>query len=199
MQILKLFAVAVGLLFIFQAEAQSIGDAQVVGTGCSAKNVEVALTQNQTNLSVNLEGFAVEAGRTLGRRLDRKACQVSMPVQVPEGYQVSVTAVEYKGYTSVPAGGMARIEIETFLGESRGLQTEKVFASPYDDTYRSNISSEGDSLTWSACGQNFDLKVKTAMLVQSNNRMDSVTTVMNAADPAAKIQFNLQWRKCSKS
>ena len=196
MNIIRLIILAAGILAILHVEAQA-ESLQVAGSGCSAKNVSMAMTQNQTLMTLSLDGFAVEAGRSMGRRLDRKACQISMPISVPEGYQVSVTAVNYTGYTSVPSGGMARVEIETFLGDDRGLQTEKVFSSPYDAAYRSSVSPAG--LRWSVCGENFDMKVKAAMLVQSNNRMDSVSTVMNGMDPNAKINFNLQWRKCSKT
>jgi len=199
MNIIRLLILAVGLLAILHVEAANAGAPQVAGSGCSASNVSMALTQNQTLMTLSLDGFAVEAGRSFGRRLDRKACQISLPVSVPEGYQVSVSAVSYKGYTSVPAGGMARVEIETFMGGDKGLHTERVFSSPFDNSHLSGLSASQEDLQWSACGQNFDMKVKTAMLVQSNNRMDSVSTVMNGSDPNAKINFNLQWRKCSKT
>ena len=89
---LALTIVASATLGVATASAQGItlGEPSYGGTGCPAGSVGVSLSPDATSLSLLFDTYVVEAGGTTGRSFDRKACNVAIPVSVPQGYSVTI-------------------------------------------------------------------------------------------------------------
>ena len=58
------------------------------GTGCPLGTVSATLTADAQSLSLLFGAFQVESGGNTGRTVDRKACNIAIPVQVPQGLSV---------------------------------------------------------------------------------------------------------------
>src|SRR4051812_46592540 len=78
------------------AEAQvnpsqvSLGVPSYNGTGCPLGTVSAQLSPDAQSLSIMFGSFVAEAGGMSGRTVDRKACNIAIPVHVPQGYSVSL-------------------------------------------------------------------------------------------------------------
>ncbi|MEK2646265.1 DUF4360 domain-containing protein [Bdellovibrio sp. BCCA] len=193
----KLLLMLVGVMSALSLEAQaqvSLGDPAYGGTGCPAGSASVTLSPDQTALSILFDNYVAEAGG--GRRVDRKSCNISIPVRVPQGYSVSVFQVDYRGFNSVPRGGQARFDAEYFWAGARGPRVSRTFVGPYNDVYTLTDNLIASAVVWTPCGESVNLRVNTSMMAQTNPRGEQTLATVDSADITSGVIYHLQWRRC---
>ncbi|MCM2280598.1 MAG: DUF4360 domain-containing protein [Bdellovibrionaceae bacterium] len=166
------------------------------GNGCPNNSASVTLSPDQSQLSILFDQYIVEAGATTGKRIDRKSCNVRIPVKIPQGYSISVFQVDYRGFNAIPSGGRSTFNVEYFFAGSRGPRQTKTFRGPMNEEYLISDRLGVEALVWSPCGASTILSANTSMMVQSNSRFDQVLSTVDSADISAGIVYHIQWRRC---
>ncbi len=184
-------------MFASQAHAQvgiTLGNPGYGGTGCPAGSASVSLSPDQTALSILFDQYAVEAGN--GRTMDRKSCNIAIPVRVPQGYSISVFQVDYRGFNSLPSGARSQFNVEYFFAGSRGPRQTKNFFGPAANLYELTDYLTAEAVVWSACGADTNLRVNTSMLVQTNRAQQQAMATVDSADVTAGLVYHVSWRRC---
>lgn len=200
LQVLKRAALALVLTTSHLAFADlndiQLGTPAYGGNGCPGGSASVTLSQDAKSLSIIFDQFIVEAGRA-NRNLERKSCNVAIPVHIPQGFSVSIVDVDYRGYVSLPAGAQARLTAEYFLAGSVGPRYDKLFIGKTDTDYNFSNVVGAQAVVWSACGADTILRVNAAMLVKTNRFGDEATATVDTADFKAGLLYKFQWKRCS--
>jgi hypothetical protein len=165
------------------------------GNGCPAGSASVSLSPDAKSLSIIFDQFITEAGPAIGKTMDRKSCNIAIPVHVPQGLSVSLIAVDYRGFVSLPRGATARLQAEYFFAGMQGPRFLKDFRGIQDTDYLFTNNLGVSASVWSPCGADVNLRVNTSMLVQNRTYEDALATV-DSADVSAGIIYQLQWRSC---
>jgi hypothetical protein len=179
-----------------QAQSLQLGEPAYGGTGCPSGSAAVTVSPDNSALSILFDAFSAEAGAASGRRLDRKSCNLSVPVRVPAGYTVAVIAVDYRGFVDVPRGGMAQFDTEYFWAGSRGPRLQRRFTGPVTDNFTFTDDLLTRTLVWTPCGADVILRVNASMLAQTNNRMDQTLGQVDSVDVSSGIVYQLRWQRC---
>lgn len=187
------------LLAALSAEASRLrlGQPGYGGTGCPAGSASVTLSPDQQALSILFDSYVMEAGESTQKTVDRKSCNVTIPVQVPQGYSVSVFQVDYRGYNLVPRGGQARFDAEYFWAGSRGPKISRIFSGPINDNYTITDRLLANTLVWTPCGASVNLRVNTSMMVRTNAYREQAMSTVDSADVSSGVIYHLQWRRCN--
>jgi hypothetical protein len=133
---------------------------------------------------------------TTGRALGRKSCNLAIPVHIPQGYSISLFQVDYRGFVSVPYGGRGQFNAEYFFAGLRGPRATRNFFGPSSQSFAMTNQVAAESMVWSPCGADTNLRVNTSMLVQSNSAMAQSFASVDSADITAGIVYQIQWRRC---
>lgn len=165
------------------------------GNGCPAGSASVTLSPDQTQLSILFDQYIVEAGGA--KTVDRKSCNIAIPVTVPQGWSISLFQVDYRGFNSLPAGGRATMNAEYFFAGSRGLRYSTTFRGPIAEDYLISDGLLAEAIVWSGCGATTNLRVNTSMMVQTNARRDQALSTVDSADVQAGLIYHLKWRRCN--
>lgn len=177
------------------ADTLSLGNPAYGGTGCPAGTASVSLSPDATAISMLFDSYVVQAGN--GVAFDRKNCNIAVPVHVPSGYSVAIFAIDYRGFTGLPAGGRANLSVDYFLATGgRGIHTSKTFRGPVADDYLKSDDLGMESLVWTACGADTILRANTSMLVQTNSSSQQAMATVDSADISAGLIYHLQFRRC---
>ncbi|MBC7370615.1 MAG: DUF4360 domain-containing protein [Bdellovibrionaceae bacterium] len=172
-----------------------LGTPEYGGTGCPTGSASVSLSPDSKSISILFDQYVVEAGGQ--KSFDRKNCNIAIPVSIPQGYSVSIFAIDYRGFAGIPAGGRAQLSVDYFLaGMGRGVRTSKTFSGPTSSDYLKSDSLDVEAVVWSACGANTILRANTTMLVQSNSRREQAMATVDSADVNAGLIYHVQWRQC---
>jgi hypothetical protein len=177
------------------ADDISLGVPGFGGTGCPAGSVSATLSPDQKALSLLFDQYTVAAGGTTGKSYDRKACNVAIPVHVPQGRSVSILTVDYRGYNHLPARASSQFNVEYFFAGGRGPAFRKTFSGPIDADYMISNEIVADALVWSGCGVDVNLRTNSSMKVNTANNAEASATV-DSEDVKAAIIYHLQWRTC---
>lgn len=190
-----LLSLAISLLSLSSfADGVRLGFPAYNGTGCPNGSASVALSPDATSLSILFSQFMVEAGGFTGKTVDRKNCDIAVPVHVPQGYSVSVINVDYRGFNSLPAGAMSQFNANYFFAGTTGPSYAKAFYGAQNANYllRNNIVAAAN--VWSPCGADVNLRASTSMFVRSAR--ESTFATVDSADLHAGLIYSLQWRRC---
>lgn len=179
------------------ARGMRLGTPEYGGTGCPAGTASVSLSPDEDAISVLFDQFTVEAGSSTGRRIDRKACLLSVPVQVPQGYSIGVIQTDYRGFNVIPAyGASTRINTEYFWAGIRGPTFSRVFSGPNNQDFTLTNGIMTQNMVWTPCGASVNLRINTSIMAQSNSRMDQTMMGVDSADISSGLIYHVQWRRC---
>jgi hypothetical protein len=201
-QILKALSskmLVLGALAPAAALAQSgirVGEPSYGGTGCPAGSASVTMTPDGTSLSILFDQYVVEAGGETRRTLDRKSCNVAIPVHVPQGYSVAVIGVDYRGYNFLPRGARSDFNVEYFFAGALGPRFARSFQGPIDSDYLISNTLIASAVTWSPCGQDVILRTNTSLRAQTNARREQTLATVDSQDVNAALIYSLQWQRC---
>ena len=167
------------------------------GTGCPAGTASVSVSPDETSLSILFDNYVAEAGYTTNRSVDRKSCNITIPVQVPQGYSVSVFQVDYRGFNAVPRGASTRFDAEYFWAGSRGPRLSKTFYGPINNNYTLTDELQANTVVWAPCGASVNLRVNTSMMARSNSQFEQTMGTVDSADFSSGLIYHLRWRRCN--
>jgi hypothetical protein len=167
------------------------------GTGCPAGSASVVVSPDQKALSILFDSYIVEAGYTTNRSIDRKSCNLTVPVHVPQGYSISIFHVDYRGFNAIPSGGNSRFTAEYFWAGARGPTMTKNFFGPLNQDYILTNNLLASALVWTPCGASVNLRVNSSMMVRTNTAYDQAMATVDSADLHAGLVYHLQWRRCN--
>jgi hypothetical protein len=188
------------LFFVFaiaSADDIRLGQPGYGGNGCPAGSVSATLSPDYKTLSVLFDQYMAQAGGQTGRSIDRKSCNLAIPVYVPQGMSVSLFKIDYRGFASIPPGGEGRFNVEYFFAGSKGPVLQEVFNSGYENDYLITDQLVGQATVWSPCGQEVNLRVNTSTMVRNSNPAREALMTVDSADIRSGIIYHLQWRRCS--
>lgn len=181
-----------------QANAQSLelGYPSYGGNGCPQGSASVNLDPSSNTLSILFDQYIVEAGSN-GRSIDRKSCNIRVPVRIPQGWSFSVIQVDYRGFLSLPnRNAKAQFSAEYFFAGMRGPRKASTFYGSTDRDYLISDRLGVEAVVWSPCGTDAMLSANTAMLVQNSSRSSLAMATVDSADVSAGLIYHIQWRQC---
>lgn len=192
------FITVLAVLAGSQAFAQGIrlGTPAYGGTGCPAGSASVSVSPSEDAISVLFDQFVTEAGGTTGRRLDRKSCNLTIPVHVPNGYSVSIFSVDYRGFNAVPAGGYNQLTAEYFWAGIRGPRVDRKYYGPQASDYIATDNLLASAVVWSPCGQSVNLRINTGMMSMANSSMQQTLGTVDSVDLTSGLIYRIQFRRC---
>lgn len=197
---LGLFKLALGAMLTVATQAAladdiSLGVPGYGGSGCPAGSASVTLSPDQKSLSILFDQYQMEAGGT--RVIDRKSCNLAIPVHVPQGYSISVFQVDYRGYAAIPSGGRGQFNVEYFFAGMRGPRQTKNIFGPTNQDYGMTDQLSAEALVWTPCGADTNLRVNTSFMLQTNAARQQALATVDSADITAGLVYHIQWRRCN--
>ncbi len=173
-----------------------LGNPSYGGTGCPAGTASVSLSPDQDEISIMFDQFVAEAGNPTGRRVDRKACDLSIPIHIPQGYSATVVQTDFRGFSLAPRGGMNRLNTEYFWAGIRGPNYSDVFRGPDADDYFATNGVVASGTVWTPCGMSTNLRIRATIMTQTNSWMEQSMMTVDSADVTAGLIYHVQWRRC---
>jgi hypothetical protein len=147
------------------------------GNGCPAGSAGAAVSPDGQELNILFNDF-IALGNTPGQ--SRKSCNISIPINVPQGFQVSIDSIDYQGYVAAETKGTLRAE--HFFSGNRS----PIFSRTFDGESNYNIKDAQTKKVWSKCGENANLRVNVSMLAEGAGKATVEKSPM----------FHLKYRSC---
>jgi hypothetical protein len=183
----KLNRFTTSILFAFFATQTNIAMADntilhlkspaIAGSGCLAGTTHHTLGANGKTLSVSLNYVADKVD---------KSCNIALPVQVPNGFQVGFSSAEFRGFVK----GKAQLKRSYFFAGQSGRLKVSHLSSKAGRHYqvRDNLSHS----VWSQCGEDVTMRINSR--IKAN---DSESYIRVGSSGRKKgIIVTLRYRRC---
>jgi hypothetical protein len=190
MKFVKTFLAAFALIAAsvspaFASEKVEILGASYGGSGCPDQSASVTVSPDGQELSILFDKFAA-----LGNNPSesRKSCNMSIPIRVPEGFQISLYDADYRGYVAPNTRGNLRAEY--FFAGNRGPVFSRVFQGETEYNVRDGLATVAD--VWSACGDSTNMRVNASM----SARGAGMATVDSFDLAHRGLVYHVKYRSC---
>ncbi len=133
------------------------------GSGCPQGALQAAAVTDLERNTVDVEfsGYVTQADS--GRMLDRKACQMVLPVTLPAGKKLVITQLDLMGRLELESSATATIQFEAFLaGASSPVQKRA-----YTGALSGRTLIRANDVLETGCGQSTNLRINTSIVNQS--------------------------------
>lgn len=171
MKLLNLFVAATTLISSFPNPAFASAKVEILGasyggSGCPNQSASVSVSPDGQELTILFDKFTAQGNIAAERR---KSCNLSIPIKVPQGYQISLYDADYRGY--VAPRTTANLRAEYFFAGSRGPVFSRTFRGETNYNVRDSLQTVAN--VWSRCGDSINMRVNAAMTA-SGSGMASV-------------------------
>ncbi|SMF18906.1 DUF4360 domain-containing protein [Pseudobacteriovorax antillogorgiicola] len=174
---------------------------QYNGSGCPLGTVSQNISSDKQAFTLTFAEYIAEAGPDFRLSDGRKNCQLTLTLQVPQGWQFSIGSFDYRGFLFADEGMMAEHNTSYYFQGSgfTGRFRERLNGPIYEDYhFRENVGIE--SLVWSPCGVERALNVNTAISVRNTNKYDfpysEAVMGTDSIDGQIRQVWGISWRRC---
>lgn len=169
----------------FAQEPVQILGASYGGTGCPDRSASVSVSPDGQELTILFDKFVAQGNISTETR---KSCNLSIPIKVPQGFQISLYDADYRGY--VAPGTSGNLRAEYFFAGTRGPVFSRTFRG--ETNYNVRDSLETVANVWSRCGDSINMRVNAAMTA---NGAGSAT--VDSFDLAHRgLVYHIKYRTC---
>lgn len=196
MRFLFCFASIYMITLLSWADAPTLGEPSYNGSGCPLGSASVALSPDYSALTILFDSYSALAGGASRKTMDRKTCNIGIPVHVPQGKSVSLFTIDYRGFNSIPQGAYATFNAEYFFAGATGPKFEKRWDGREEDSYTIRNVLAAETIVWSRCGEDVTLRVNSAIMARTNRLGEEVYTAVDTIDIHAGLVYHLQWKDC---
>jgi Domain of unknown function (DUF4360) len=169
----------------FATDKVVIEGAQYGGNGCPEGSASVNVSPDGQELTILFDEFIALGNKASERR---KSCNLSIPIKVPQGFQISLYDADYRGY--VAPGTTGRLRAEYFFAGQRGPVFSRTFRGEKDYNVRDQLVTFAD--VWSRCGDSVNMRVNAAMIASGQGM-----ATVDSFDLAHRgLVYHVKYRSC---
>ena len=169
------------------------------GSGCPRGTTAVAMSPDNTAMTVTYSAYAARVGAGAGAFDFRKNCQLNLNVHVPNGLTYAVASVDYRGYGHLEDGARGIEQASYyFQGYGRTERFSNRFEGPMDRDWQVGDEIKVAERVYRPCGVQRNLNINTELRVNagtSDHKLASFLT-MDSTDTAFSTVYHLTWKEC---
>jgi Domain of unknown function (DUF4360) len=155
------------------------------GSGCPDRSASVSVSPDGQELSILFDKFSALGSDP---SQSRKSCNLSIPIKVPQGFQISLYDADYRGYVAPATRGTLRAEY--FFAGNRGPVFQRTFNGENNYNVRDSLATVAD--VWSACGDSANMRVNTSMTARGQG-----AATVDSFDLAHRgLVYHIKYRTC---
>jgi hypothetical protein len=170
------------------------------GSGCPAGTATVAVASDNTAFTVTYQDFLARIGPGAAPTDLRKNCQLSIRVNVPQGFTYAVAQARYEGNANLAAGstGLERASVY-FQGRSHTTFFDHTLEGPFNGDWQTVDTANVATLVYAPCGAQVNLNVNTELRVNAGTSNPATTPSyleMNSSRDSVQTVYQLSWAHC---
>jgi Domain of unknown function (DUF4360) len=155
------------------------------GNGCPGESAKATVSPDGQELSILFDKFVADGSKPAE---SRKSCSMSIPIKVPQGFQISLYDVDYRGYVAV--GTTGKLRAEHFFAGQKGPVFERTLPGEKDYNVRDSFETAAD--IWSRCGDSLNMRVNASMVAKGSG-----TATVDSFDLAHRgLVYHVKYRDC---
>lgn len=170
----------------------------VNGSGCPEGTASVTASPDNTAFTVTYNSYVARDGGSAAPTEFRRNCQLSVQVNVPQGFTYAIARADYRGYVHLRSGATAaQNAYYYFMGESPTTEVNNTFAGPVSKRWHTTDVADVAALVYAPCGKAVVLNVNTELRVYAGAAEQSRNSIsMDRSAAGADTVYQFSWKRC---
>jgi hypothetical protein len=186
--------------------AFALGTPKTAGSGCPEETVGVSMTEDKKTVSFIFDSFLAEAGNSADLQRNKKRCRVTIPVDVPKGFQVVTVKLDQRGFYLIPENARLLLERKYWLTNkrnhaiTRAVTKNQDVRGPAEEEYTKNFKLQVPTLM-SPCGEKINFHFDTSVDLKTNTAGEDALATVDSLDVSGDSKGYLVkffMRRCKK-
>lgn len=183
--------IMIGFQTVNALEHVVLGQAVFAGTGC--KSEETAPRVSISKGTVTISTLSILGNANIPSLILREACNIRIPAQVEQGYQLGIRVSEVSGSLSQTEGVRTTVAAAASLvGKNDDQKLQQEMSGKMKGKFRVSNKAASDEITWTSCGLATDSIL--ALSASLTAIRDQTTTVVH--NSVKQLSFKLSVRAC---
>jgi len=179
----------------------NVGSPVYGGNGCPQGTMRVVFSPDNLSFSLLFDQFIAEVVDPSGSAKDVMACDLIIPMQIPNGMQMTITRVDFRGFSALPARARAVLHsMFNFRGRGDGerMNLRYTFSGPVMENYEisSDALAPGETET-SPCGGAFQLRILNQLRIHTTKKGEPASITLDSVDGASEAMYFVNWQSCA--
>jgi hypothetical protein len=172
----------------------------VNGSGCPDGSATVAVSPDNTAITVTYSEYTAQVGVGAKPTDFRKNCQLGLNVHVPQGFTYAIASADYRGFGHLERGATGtEMANYYFQGEQQSTRIRHDFRGGLDGDWQTTDKVGVAALSFLPCGERRNLNVNTELRVSggwSDTKKTTSMLTMDSSDVAVDTVYHLAWKRC---
>lgn len=174
------------------------GDLVHAGSGCPEGTMRAVFAPDSLSFTLLFDNFIAETVPGVKQTKDVMQCEALIPIEIPEGMQMEITRVDFRGFAALPHRGAwaqlhSVIQFRGVGGDLDRMNLRYQFMGPLMEDYE--ISADNVSEI-SPCGGTTTLRTMTQLRLVNNARHEATSITLDSIDGSSNAVYYVNWRKC---
>ncbi len=179
----------------------TVGTPVYGGNGCPQGTMRAVFSPDNLSFSLLFDQFIAEVTDPAGSPRDIMTCDAMIPMQIPNGMQMSITRVDLRGFSALPEQARAVLHsVFNFRGRGDGerMNLRYNFSGPLMENYEvsSDTLGPGDTET-SPCGGSFQLRILNQLRIRAAKKGEPASITLDSVDGASEATYFVNWQTCN--
>ncbi|MFE9934487.1 DUF4360 domain-containing protein [Streptomyces sp. NPDC005533] len=182
------------------SERISVKVASINGSGCRPGSTAIAVAPDNTAFTVTYSEYLARVGGDSSTVEGRKNCQLSLAVNVPQGYTYAIAQADYRGFGSLQPGARGTQKASYyFQGMSQTAYRTHRFQGALDDNWQASDRADIQALVFAPCGEKRNFNINTELRAEVGTSDTSKTSYMalDSTDGSISSKYHFSWKKCT--
>lgn len=172
----------------------------VNGSGCPAGSATVTASSDNTSFAVEYDDYVASVGGGAKPTDFRKNCQISLRINIPQGFTYAVARADYRGHAHLARGVTAQQNAYYyFMGTAPTTETNEEFTGPFNGVWSTTDRADVATLVYAPCGAQVNLNVNTDLRFDggsANAGRAKSSISMNTSNGGVRTLYHLSWKRC---
>jgi hypothetical protein len=173
----------------------------LVTSSCAGGTYSAVTSPDGSTLSILFDSFTVATAQGAAGRVERKSCDIQVPLNLPAGFSLGVYKVDYRGFSHLSAKQEAALSVDYALGpraNSRKFHRKIQGASDGEFVFSENIGA--GLMKRAGCGEAAVLNVAATLELQTSRQPGEAMVALDSVDGAPKggLVYHLDLKACGK-
>lgn len=181
-----------------------IGQTVYGGNGCPQGTMQALFAPDYLSFTLLFDQFVAETGTADNqRRRDVMNCDTSISLQIPEGMQMEISRVDFRGFVGLPERSRAVLNSVFSFGRGERMNMRFNFEGPVMDNYEisSDTLNAGGNRTpengLSPCGGPAVLRIMNSLKVTSPAKGQQASLTIDSIDGSSNAVYYVNWKACT--
>lgn len=181
-------------------EGAAITSVVANGSGCRQGDGVTASWTDASQLKVTYGKLAASVGGSSGPLDFRRNCQLSVQLEIPDGYAVALSSSTSLLYADVAGGATAT---HSAIADWGGMPVQNTWSravkGPFEDSVASSWNPDPSSLIFSSCDSRRVLSINQMLRVARGTSAPGVYSAVefDSSRGGANSVYQLTWKRCA--